>query len=187
MLPISLVLSLAPGRGKVFQTFKPQPSPEGKAADRKAGCVGYRRRSRKTELKNSNSQVSAAPREKRQKGCEGEQGWEESTGQAKLPADFQRSGEKPKRCSPAWPVGVPQLGTSGCRPLLSSWSCCKSVQAAESAKTYWIIFLSTWWFQFCVCQFSGLLFCLPLRQTLCWGKASAWLEPYLFQLWLSPS
>lgn len=189
MLPFRLMLSLA--YRKVFQTSKFQTSPKGKVADRKAGCITYRRQLQRTagKRKMQNSQMLATLRETKWKGCEGKEGQEESIGQKKSASDFQCSEEKPELCSCVWPVHVPQLcKAAGQKCLLLAFFSlyCKLVQAVKWGKSYRIFFfpnlvisvlcLLIFWF--------ALSIVLIMRQTLCQGKASAWLDLCLFQLWV---
>lgn len=65
------------GGAKSFKLSNLRPHRREKVADRKAGCISYRRQLWRTELKKrktQTSQVSATLRETWWKGCEGEQG-----------------------------------------------------------------------------------------------------------------
>lgn len=190
MLPFRLMLSLA--SRKVFQTSKFQTSPRGKVADRKTGHITYRRQLQRTagKRKMQNSQVSATLRKTKWKGCE--VGSRRKHRTKKGASDFQCSGEKPELCFCVWFVHVPQLyKTAGQQCLLLAFLSlyCKLVQTiewGESCRTF-IFFPNLVISVLCLLIFwFALWIVLIMRQTLCQGKASAWLDLCFFQLSLRP-
>lgn len=195
MLP-SLMLSLAQGKGKVFQTFKPQTSPEEKVGDRKAGCISYRRQLWRIELKTEKC-----------KPARFQPHWGRQDGKAVKESKFKKKAQGKKSCQLISSAQERGLSTAARSDLSKCPSCVRAQDGSVSCwcfpdptanwfrqlskqKNYWIFFFFFQFGNFSFVFVNFLVFslnCLTIRQTLCWGKASAWLELCLLQLWPKPA
>lgn len=198
MLPISLMLSLAQGRGKVLQTFKPQTSLEGKVADREAGCISYRRQLWRTELKKGIFKMARSqPHRGRRDGKAVKESKVKKKAQDKKSCQLISSAQErglstapglTHPCASAVWGGRTTVSAAGIFliPLQIGSGSWVSKKLLDFLNIYFFFQLSN--FSFVSINFLvSSLNCLTIRQTLCWGKASAWLELCLFQLWLRPA